>query len=78
MKISQFTCSINLKDVFKKERDYLINSDIQIYVSYKTENGSINNEYYKTYRIKRGFEQPYFRDFVDTMERVYKINGETI
>ena len=78
LKISQFTCSINLKDVFKKERDYLINSDIQIYVSYKTENGSINNEYYKTYRIKRGFEQPYFRDFVDTMERVYKINGETI
>lgn len=65
----QFTCSVNLVQFFQKNKEYLINSIVYIYV---------NDKKYKSYIIKRGFEQPYYKDFVGTMIRNYTKNGEPI
>ncbi len=73
----QFTCSINLITVFETNKEYLINSAVHIYVS-QTINNISSQKLYKTYIIKRGFEQPYYKDFTGSMNRNYTKNGEPI
>ena len=64
---AQFTCSLDIKNVFNIFKEDLINSEIMIY--YKTEGKSEFR--YKNYTILRAMEQPFFKYYLNSINRTY-------
>ena len=63
---AQFTCSLDIKNVFNIFKEDLINSEIMIY--YTKGKSEIK---YKNYTILRAMEQPFFKYYLNTINRTY-------
>ena len=64
---AQIFCSINLFEEFNKDKKELVNDPITIF--YGTSQDDLKK--YKTYYIRDGKEQPYYKDFLGTLNRTY-------